>query len=291
MQADLSIDCDLARFLEAKTVAFLMIAVYPLGIPLTYACLLFCFRRLVNPLGCDELTAMRIRRELKDTNPRLRAIEFLFSCYRPGAYGFEVFESVRRIAMTGLIRYVAKTSGPPVAGILLSLVSIIVFREISPYENPSTNALSTFAQVESNEVSQNRLHLFSEPVCAVATALDLHVGLRSSDRAQLGAREQACSRRDIAVSRARRVRRACVAGGYIKPRVDCCVWIDGGYVGVWRTSSRFSSRSTSKCERAIGKSNSRSLSRRARCANASWCTNKNRCESFVRGGKTNNDPS
>ena len=151
LQADLSIDCDSARFVEAKTIAFLMIAIYPIGIPLVYACLLFCFRRLINPLGCDELTAMRIRRELKDTNPRLRAIEFLFSCYRPGAYGFEVFESVRRIAMTGLIRYVKKASGPPVAGILLSLVSIIVFREISPYENPSTNALSTFAQVESNE--------------------------------------------------------------------------------------------------------------------------------------------
>jgi hypothetical protein len=48
--------------------------------------------------------------------------------------------------MTGLVRYVAKTSGPPVAGILLSLVSSIVFREVQPYENPSTNALATFGQ-------------------------------------------------------------------------------------------------------------------------------------------------
>ena len=124
-----------------------MIAIYPVGIPLLYACLLFIFRRLLNPLGCDELTAMRIRRESKDTNPRLRSIDFLYTCYRPGAYGFEVFESVRRIAMTGLIRYVSKTSGPPVTGIVLSLISVIVFREIQPYENPSTNALSTFAQV------------------------------------------------------------------------------------------------------------------------------------------------
>ena len=62
------------------------------------------------------------------------------------AYAFEVFDSVRRIAMTGLIRYVEKTSGPPVAGILLSLVSVVVFREVQPYENPSTNALSTFGQ-------------------------------------------------------------------------------------------------------------------------------------------------
>ena len=89
---------------------------------------------------------MRVRRERQNTHPELRAMDFLFSCYRPGAWWFEVFDSVRRIAMTGLVRYVAKTSGPPVAGILLSLVSSIVFREVQPYENPSTNALATFGQ-------------------------------------------------------------------------------------------------------------------------------------------------
>jgi len=197
-QADLSIDCDSARFVEAKTIAFLMIAIYPVGIPLVYACLLFCFRRLINPLGCDELTAMRVRRELTDTNPRLRAIEFLFSCYRPGAYGFEVFESVRRIAMTGLIRYVKKKSGPPVTGILFSLVSIIVFREIQPYENPSTNALSTFAQVESNESTPIDSTRYANPVCAVATSIYLPAGLCVAVRTQLGAREQTCTRRNIA---------------------------------------------------------------------------------------------
>jgi hypothetical protein len=124
-----------------------MIFIYPVGIPLCYACLLFRFRHHINPIGCsDELHAMRVRRDLRNSHPELRAIEFLFSCYRPGAWWFEVFDSVRRIAMTGLIRYVAKTSGPPVAGILLSLVSSIVFREVQPFENPSTNALATFGQ-------------------------------------------------------------------------------------------------------------------------------------------------
>ena len=77
---------------------------------------------------------------------RRRAIDFLFSCYRPGAWWFEVFDSARRITMTGLITYVPKTSGPPVAAIVLSLISLTVFREVQPYENPSTNALSSFGQ-------------------------------------------------------------------------------------------------------------------------------------------------
>ena len=143
--ADLAVNCESARFVSAKTVAIIMIFVYPLGIPSLYAFLLFRARRQINPLGCDALQAMRVRNELVNANPALRAQEFLFSCYRPGAYGFEVFECFRRIAMTGLIRYVAKASGPPIAGILLSLVSVIVFRETQPFENPSTNALSSFA--------------------------------------------------------------------------------------------------------------------------------------------------
>ena len=107
LQADLSINCKSTRFLNAHTLGVVMIFVYPLGIPISYAFLLFRFRRLINPLGCgDELGAMRERRQ--NTRPELRAIDFLYSCYRPGAWWFEVFDSVRRIAMTGLVRYVAK---------------------------------------------------------------------------------------------------------------------------------------------------------------------------------------
>ena len=145
--ADLSVNCESTRFLNAYTLGVIMIFVYPVGIPLGYMCLLFKFRRLINPPGCsDELQAMRMRRSLQSTHPELRAIDFLFSCYRPGAFAFEVFDSARRIAMTGLVRFAAKTSGPPIAGILCSLVSVVVFREVQPYENPSTNALSTFGQ-------------------------------------------------------------------------------------------------------------------------------------------------
>ena len=144
--ADLAVNCESTRFLNAHTLGVIFIFIYPVGIPCCYAFLLFRFRRQINPRGCnDELHAMRVRRELHNKHPELRAIDFLFSCYRPGAWWFEVFDSARRIAMTGLVRYVKKTSGPPVAGILLSLVSVVVFREVEPYENKSTNALSSFA--------------------------------------------------------------------------------------------------------------------------------------------------
>ena len=205
--ADLSIDCDSARFLNAKTTAFLMIVIYPVGIPLLYACVLFCFRRLINPSGCDELMAMRVRQELKDRNPRLRAIDFLFSCYRPGAWWFEVFESVRRIAMTGLIRYVKKTSGPPVAGIVLSLISVIVFREVTPYENPSTNALCTFAQWQ---LLSTYLLAYAQTSAACSSARG------SSSRAQ----QVASSRTDRSGKRPRCSRSECTHFALSLPKIS-----------------------------------------------------------------------
>ena len=149
--ADLAVDCESARFISARTLAIIMTFIYPLGILSLDAFLLFRVRRLINPLGCDALQAIRVRNESRVAKPELRALEFMFSCYRPGAYGFEVYESFRRIAMTGLIRYVAKTSGPPVAGILLSLVSVVVFREIGPFENRELEhkrTLPSFAQMQ-----------------------------------------------------------------------------------------------------------------------------------------------
>ena len=38
--------------------------------------------------------------------------------------------------------------GPAVIGILLSLCSMLVVREVAPYENPSTNILANLAQLQ-----------------------------------------------------------------------------------------------------------------------------------------------
>ena len=243
--------------------------IYPVGIPVCYAFLLFRFRHHINPIGCsDELHALRVRRERQNTHPELRAMDFLFSCYRPGAWWFEVFDSVRRIFMTGLVRYVAKTSGPPVAGILLSLVSTIVFREMQPYENPSTNALATFGQwqllstylvayallVELQAAGENKLVL-------IGTLLVGVLSLAPPARAALSRRpftppaRAALSRRPLTPpARAAHSRRP-----------SCS-----------RTSPRFSSPYTSKSGKETVGSRCRSRSPRMRCARPNCCTNRSK---------------
>jgi hypothetical protein len=95
----------------------------------------------------DRLDKLRIRKD----DLELQHISFLFSCYSPTCYLFEIWDSFRRIIMQGVLVFAGLggwQTGPAVVGIILSLVSSIVFRETEPYENPTTNVLSNIAQTQ-----------------------------------------------------------------------------------------------------------------------------------------------
>jgi len=193
--ADLAVNCESTRFLNARALGIIMIFVYPVGIPLGYACVLYRFRDLINPPGCsDELHAMRVQNEAKKSSPGLQAIDFLFSCYRPSVWWFEVFDSLRRIAMTGLIRYVARTSGPPIAGILISLVSLIVFREVQPYEASTSIALRACSLLTFTEcvlfgaAVLECLDQRTVVLCDGSAVVNIFAGLRPAGRVEGGER-------------------------------------------------------------------------------------------------------
>ena len=92
---------------------------------------MYYLRGKINPQNCDRLDALQRR----NTDADLKPISFLFSCYAPHAYGFEIFDSYRRIIMQGVLTFAGMdgwTTGPAVLGILLALCSGIVMREIAP---------------------------------------------------------------------------------------------------------------------------------------------------------------
>ena len=114
---------------------------------MAYAVTLFRFRKQINPPSVDRLDALQQR----NADLALRPISFLFSCYSPSAFYFEIVDSYRRIIMQGLLTFAALngwTTGPAVVGIMLSLCSMLVVREVAPYENPSTNILANVAQLQ-----------------------------------------------------------------------------------------------------------------------------------------------
>ena len=62
---------------------------------------LFRLREKINPPNVDRLDKLRIRKD----DPDLVHLSFLYSCYSPSAYLFEIFDSYRRIVMQGLLTF------------------------------------------------------------------------------------------------------------------------------------------------------------------------------------------
>ena len=129
--------------------------------------MLYRLRNKINPPDVDRLDKLRIRKD----DPDLQHLSFLFSCYSPDAYLFEIFDSYRRIIMQGVLTFAgigswetvrvsitvrsrptlerrAVAQGPAVVGIILALLSSVIFRETEPYDNPSTNVLANIAQMQ-----------------------------------------------------------------------------------------------------------------------------------------------
>eukprot|EP00966_Prymnesium_polylepis_P108484 2511345-Prymnesium_polylepis.1 len=88
LKADLTLSCDAADYEEARNSAFMFIAVWPVGIPLLYAVLLWANRR-----------------ELVKDNPTLltQATAFLWGDYKGNAFYFEPLEMCRKLILVGWV--------------------------------------------------------------------------------------------------------------------------------------------------------------------------------------------
>ena len=80
--------------------------------------MLFHHRKSINPPNVDRLDKLRIRKD----DPNLQHISFLYSCYSPSAYGFEIFDSYRRIIMQGILTF-AGIGGWETVRVSLALLS------------------------------------------------------------------------------------------------------------------------------------------------------------------------
>jgi hypothetical protein len=132
---DHSIDCKSPEHASFKTYASFMIMVYPIGIPLLYAVLLYRSRdRLVKP---D-----------RDYDPKISKINFLWQNYEPGKWWFEVFECARRLSMSGVLVFVAQgTASQIVVGLLISVVTSGLYIHWRPFEQESDDDLAILTQV------------------------------------------------------------------------------------------------------------------------------------------------
>ena len=72
---------------------------------------------------------------------------FLFAAYRPDRWWYEVVETIRRLAMTGLLMMFKDAGFRLAAAFFLSFVSICLHYTMEPYADPTTNSLALISHV------------------------------------------------------------------------------------------------------------------------------------------------
>ncbi|CAM9428829.1 unnamed protein product [Scytosiphon promiscuus] len=121
LRADYSLTCDTPAYRWFRVYAAIMVCIYPIGIPATFAVL----------LG-------RNRRDLRDANrdkmAHLEPLVDLWGAYKPSRYYYEVVECGRRIMLTGVAVFVLPDSAAQIAVVLLlAVVFLFISESLSPF--------------------------------------------------------------------------------------------------------------------------------------------------------------
>lgn len=129
LRADYRIHCTDAKHKSLEVYAGIMIAVYPLGIPLMYAVLLFRRRDVLADADADKTVA--------------QPIAGLWEPYRPERFYYEIIECGRRVMLTGVVVFIFPNDAAQIAiTMLITFVFLLVFEALSPYKSESDMWLS-----------------------------------------------------------------------------------------------------------------------------------------------------
>ncbi|CAN0115112.1 unnamed protein product, partial [Ascophyllum nodosum] len=107
LRADYDLVCRTTTHVAYMTYAGIMVLVYPVGIPVVFAWMLFINRDGIKSVE-DTANGSRVP-------PESEAIKDLWAPYKPSRYYFEVIECGRRIALTGLVVFIYPGSTAQVA--------------------------------------------------------------------------------------------------------------------------------------------------------------------------------
>jgi hypothetical protein len=116
------------------------------SIPILWMVLLYRQRAALDPMTSnhDEKLALYIR----DNNPDLASLRFLFHDYNCGKWWFEVAEMYRRVLFVGILPLVSPITATRASmGCVLAIASVAYYREERPYRVKYTNFISHMAQV------------------------------------------------------------------------------------------------------------------------------------------------
>jgi len=144
LRVDTAINCDSAEYQNFLATVGCFIALYQL-IPVLWLFLLYQKRHLLDPptSNHDERLGLFVR----DKNPELGFLRFLFIDYKCDRWWFEVAEMYRRIVMIGVLPLASPVNATRASlGCVLSIFSVAYYREERPYRVKFTNTIAHMAQ-------------------------------------------------------------------------------------------------------------------------------------------------
>ncbi|CAM9273146.1 unnamed protein product [Ectocarpus sp. 4 AP-2014] len=129
LRADYRIHCTDAKHKAFEVYAGFMIFLYPVGIPLLYAVMLFQRRDVLADACADKTVA--------------QPIAGLWESYKPERFYYEVVECGRRILLTGVVVFIFPNTAAQIAiTLLIAFFFFAVFEILSPYSSESDMWLS-----------------------------------------------------------------------------------------------------------------------------------------------------
>ena len=175
LRADRSLDCDSDDYVKLLPYAFLMLVVYPIGVPFYYSLLLYRSRHELHELRTLELLAdnehktmalhdrvygshgltankavARIERRIDRLKERLDPIAVkLTAGYEMRCYWFEVFECARKILLIGTpIIFEYGSIEQLFIGSIVCFLTFGVYCALVPYEDYNDDILARLCQLE-----------------------------------------------------------------------------------------------------------------------------------------------
>ena len=125
LRADYRIDCDSSKHRAFEFFAFVMVAVYPVGIPLFYGYLLYKNRRVL---------ASESNGVARDTRSKVQPISDLWVPYKPRRFYYEVIECMRRIMLTGVVVFIYPNTAAQVAvTLMIAFLFVALSLLLAPY--------------------------------------------------------------------------------------------------------------------------------------------------------------
>lgn len=123
LRSDHSLECYTTTHKIFMAYAGVMVAVFPLGIPLCYAFVLYRNR-----------ASLKVGISLGASTANVASFRELWEPYRSQVYFYEVVECLRRVLLSGVVVFIfPNTAGQVATSLLLAIFTAAVFMALDPY--------------------------------------------------------------------------------------------------------------------------------------------------------------